>query len=173
MADENSAFSALSGNERFFAYQDGSGLRVWDRTQHALLILRQPLARHNVASFHFSWDGNTIFYSTYDGQHASLWRQSLAPLGSPVKLDTNQPLPGPIDLVGPPSPDGSIVNIGVGSGAAARNYLLVAGSGQPHALLPPGGVGPVGWWSPDGRHLVYIIYHGDQPVLSGIARVQS
>ncbi|HXT38023.1 MAG TPA: hypothetical protein VN837_20800, partial [Chloroflexota bacterium] len=58
-----------------------------------------------------------------------------------------------------------------GTGAGTLNYLMDARSGQPRPLLPPGGVGPVGWWSPDGNHLVYVLYQGDTAVQAGIARV--
>jgi hypothetical protein len=38
-------------------------------------------------------------------------------------------------------------------------------------LLPPGGVGTVGYWSPDGRRLVYTVYRDQEAVRSAIARV--
>ncbi len=89
-----------------------------------------------------------------------------------MALNNGRPLHGPIDLVGPPSADSTIVSFRIGSGANARNYVIDARYGSPHLLLPPGGVGLVGWWSPDGKRLVYIIYQGDDALYSAVAGVR-
>jgi Putative zinc-finger/WD40-like Beta Propeller Repeat len=172
-ADESSAFFAVSENGRFVAYQDGTGLRVWDRRRHGVLVLWQPLSKFGTSSFHFSWDGNTIFYSTYDQQYTKLFRLQLAPLGQALALNDGRPLHGPIDLVGPPSADNSVVNFRIGIGASARNYVIDAGHGSAHMLLPPDGVGPLGWWSPDGHHLIYMVYRGDSARFTAIAAVHN
>ena len=171
IASDPDGFYAVSAGQRFLAYQDGAGLRVWDRSEGGALVLSRAQARISQAGFHFSWDGNTIFYSVFDGKTTTLYRQTLAPLGAPVPLNPGKTLLGPIDLVGPTSPDGAIISFRVGTGAGTLNYLMDARSGQPHPLLPPGGVGPVGWWSPDGKHLVYVLYQGDTAIQAGIARV--
>jgi hypothetical protein len=171
VADDNSGFFAVSENGRFFAYQDHTGLRVWGRETGAQLLFRQPLTRFAESSFHFSWDGKTLFFSTFDGQYTKLYRQTLAPLGHATALNNNLPLPGPINLVGSPSPDSSIVAFRIGNGASAQNYVIDSRHGLARSLLPPGGVGPVGWWSPDGHHLVYMVFHGDSANYAAIARV--
>jgi hypothetical protein len=171
VADDRYAFFAVSASGRFVAYQDGTGLRVWDRARQGMLVLQQSLSKFGISSFHFSWDGNTIFYSTYDKQYTKLYRLQLAPLGKVVALNNGLPLHGPINLVGPPSADSSVVNFRIGTGATAQNYVIDAGHGSAHALLPPDGVGPVGWWSPDGLHLVYLVYRGDAAQYTAIAKV--
>lgn len=190
VTDEDTAFYALSSGGRFLAYQDHSGLRVWDRLRpipdasakgmaaRPTLIIREPLARYREASFHFSWDGTMLFYSVFDGHYTMLYRQILVSgtracnsTCQAVALDNRRPLHGPIDQVGPPSPDNAIANFRIGIGALARNFVIDAVSGLAHPLLPPEGVGPVGYWSPDGRHLVYTVYRGDDALFSAIARV--
>jgi hypothetical protein len=171
LADDQKAFFAVSEDGRYFAYQDRSGLRVWARDKGAQLVFRQPLTRFLESSFHFSWDGTTLFYSTFDGRYTKLYRKSLASRGNATALNNNTPLPGPINLVGSPSPDGSIVAFRIGSGASAQNYVIDSRHGLAHTLLPPGGVGPVGWWSPDGRRLVYMVYQGDTAKYAAIASV--
>ncbi|MDB5077227.1 MAG: hypothetical protein JWO42_3406, partial [Chloroflexi bacterium] len=109
--------------------------------------------------------------STFDGRYTKLYRKSLASRGNATALNNNTPLPGPINLVGSPSPDGSIVAFRIGSGASAQNYVFDSRHGLAHSLLPPGGVGPVGWWSPDGRRLVYMVYQGDTAKYAAIASV--
>jgi hypothetical protein len=173
IADEDSAFYAIAAQGSFVAYQDNAGLRIWDRAKGGLLIVRQPLARYGVASFHFSWDGRTVFYSIFDGRYTMLYRQQLDPaVRAPIALNDGRPLHGPINLVGPPSADGVIVSFRIGSGADARNYVIDGRHGPPHLLLPPGGVGLVGWWSPNGKRLVYIMYQGDEALYSAVAGVQ-
>ncbi len=172
VADEASGFSALSANERFFAYQDGTGLHVWDRTRAGAPIVVQPNARYMAAGFHFSWDGGTIFYSVFEGKRAVLYRQTLAPLGQPIALDHGLSLHGPIDLVGPTSADGAVLGFRTGTGSNTRNYLIDTRTGTAHSVLPPGGVGPLGWWSPNGRHVVYVLYQGDKAIRAGIAGVR-
>jgi hypothetical protein len=49
--------------------------------------------------------------------------------------------------------------------------VIDAFRGKAHLLLPPAGIGPVGWWSPDGLHLVYTVYRGDQGMYTAIAHV--
>ncbi len=171
VADEASAFYALSANQQFFAYQDGTGLRVWNRSQDADQIVFQANARYMATGFHFSWGGKTIFYSVFDGKSSLLYRQILAPLGAPTVLNDGESLPGPVDLVGPTSADGAVLDFRTGTGANTRNYLIDAQSGPAHLLPAPGGVGPVGWWSPNGRRMVYVLYQGDTAIRSGIARV--
>jgi hypothetical protein len=173
VADDNSAFFAVSESGRFFAYQDHTGLRIWARDSSAHLVFRQPLTRFAESSFHFSWDGKTLYFSTFDGRYTKLYRQALAPLGHAVALNNNRALPGPINLVGSPSPDGSLVTFRIGSGASAQNFVIDSRHGLAHSLLPPGGVGPVGWWSPDGRHLVFMVYHGDSAKYAAIASVSN
>ncbi len=169
-ADPDGAY-AVSARRRFLAYQDGKGLRVWDRSKGGALVLSRANARKSEAGFHFSWDGNTIFYGVFEDKTTTLYRQALAPLGAPVPLNHGKTFLGPINLVGPTSPDGAIISFRTGTGAGTLNYVMDARSGQPHPMLPPGGVGPVGWWSPDGRHLVYVLYQGDTAIRAGIARV--
>ncbi|HEY8286612.1 MAG TPA: hypothetical protein VIJ28_19660, partial [Chloroflexota bacterium] len=171
IASDPDGFYALSANLRFLAYQDGKGLRVWDRSKGGVLVLSRANARKSEAGFHFSWDGNTILYSVFDGKTTTLYRQKLAPLSAPVPLNHGMAFRGPIDLVGPTSPDGAIVSFRTGTLAGTLNYLMDTRSGPARQVLPPGGVGPVGWWSPDGNHLVYVIYQGDTAVRSGIARI--
>jgi hypothetical protein len=172
VADDSEGFLALSAGARFVAYQDGTGLRVWDRDRRGVLVLRQRFTRLAESSFHFSWDGKTIFYSTYDNTgYTMLYRQQLAPLGNAVALNSGRPLHGPINLVGPPSADNSVVSFRIGSGATAHNYVIDARNGPAHSLLPPTGVGPVGWWSPDGRHLVYTVYRGGEALYTDVAQV--
>jgi len=171
VADDSEGFVAMSGNERFLAYQDITGLRIWDRARGGILVLREPLTRFAESSFHFSWDGTAVFYSEYDQRYTKLYRRLLAPLGPAVALNHDQPLQGPITLVGSPSPDNSIVSFRIGSGATARNFVIDAVQGTAYLLLPPAGVGPIGWWSPDGRSLVYTVYRGDDALYTGIARV--
>jgi hypothetical protein len=173
IAAEDSAFWALSAGERFFAYQDGSGLRVWDRQHGGRLVLRNDLARFGQASFHFTWDGTAIFYSTFDGNYTMLYQQSLDPPGDPRALNDGKPLHGPILQVGSPSPDGSMVNFRTGQNNTAISYLIDARQGPAHRLLPPNGVGvgPVSSWSPDGTRFVYTVYRDHQAVGSAIARV--
>jgi hypothetical protein len=172
IADEASAFWALSAGERFFAYQDGTGLRVWDRARGGPLVVQNGLAAFGAASFHFSWDGRQLFYSTFDGHQTRLYRQTLDPLGAPRALDDGKPLPGPIVQVGSPSPDGTILNFRTGQFNTAVSYVIDSRHGPPHPVLPPGaGVGPVGAWSPNGTRFVYTIYRDDIAVRSAIARI--
>jgi hypothetical protein len=171
VADEQSAFYALSANQQFFAYQDGTGLRIWNRDQGATQVVFQTKSRYMASGFHFSWDGNTIFYSVFDGKSSVLYRQALSPLGPPIALNNGLSLQGPVDLVGPTSADGSVLNFRTGTGANTRNYLIGTQSGSARLLPTPGGVGPVGWWSPNGRRMVYVLYQGDTAIRSGIARV--
>jgi hypothetical protein len=169
---EDVAFWALSPGERFFAYQDQRGLRVWDLADGERLMANARV-RFGEASFHFSWDGGQIFYSTFDGRRTMLYRQALAPLGAPHALNDGKPLHGPILQVGSPSPDGSILNFHTGRNNGTISYLIDARSGHAHQLLPPraAGVGPVGSWSPDGTRMVFTIYRGAMPARSGIVRV--
>jgi Tol biopolymer transport system component/anti-sigma factor RsiW len=171
VADEQSAFYALSADQQFFAYQDGTGLRIWNRDRSTAQIIFQAKSRYMATSFHFSWDGNTIFYSVFDGKNSVLYRQVLSPLGQPTALNNGLSIQGPVDLVGPTSADGAVLNFRTGTGANTRNYLTDTQSGSARLLPTPGGVGPVGWWSPDGRRMVYVLYQGDTAVRSGIARV--
>lgn len=173
IAGADSGFWALSAGERFFAYQDSAGLRVWDRARGGMLVLRNSLARFAQASFHFSWDGREIFYSTFDGHYTRLYRQSLDPLESPQPLAGGRPLHGPILQVGAPSPDGTLLNYRTGQNSTALSYVIDTRHGLPHLLLPPGdaGVGPVGSWSPDGTRFVYTTYRGDVAVRSAIAQI--
>ena len=116
MTDDDNGFWALSANERFFASMDRIGLRIWDRERGGALVLRQELtrrgegelSRRGESGFHFSRDGNTIYYSTFDGHYTKLYRQTLDPPGAPQPLNLGLPLPGPILLVGSPSPDGAL-----------------------------------------------------------------
>jgi hypothetical protein len=171
IADEESGFYAVATHGRFVAYQDSAGLRIWDCARGGALIVRQPLARYGVTSFHFSWDGATVFYSVFDGRYTMLYRQQLDPLAAAVALNDGRPLHGPINLVGPPSANSAVVSFRIGSGANARNYVIDAQHGPPHLLLPPGGVGLVGWWSPDGTRLVYIICQDGAALYSAVAHV--
>jgi hypothetical protein len=174
IADEDTGFYALSPDGRYLAYQDHTGVRLWDRSRliagRPALILRQHLSPYREASFHFSWDGRLLVYSVYDGRYTMLYRQAL-PAGAQVALNDGRPLHGPIDLVGPLSPNGGVAAVRIGAAAQARNYLIDTRHGEAHALFPPAGVGPVGWWSPDGRRLVYTVYRGDDATYSAIARV--
>ncbi|HXT36695.1 MAG TPA: hypothetical protein VN837_14060, partial [Chloroflexota bacterium] len=117
IASDPDGFYAVSAGRRFLAYQDGTGLRVWDRSKGGALVLSRAQARISEAGFHFSWDGNTIFYSLFDGKATTLYQQALAPLGVPIPLNPGKTLPGPIDLVGPTSPDGAIISFRTGTGA--------------------------------------------------------
>jgi hypothetical protein len=173
VADEERGFYALSANRQFLAYQDGTGLHVWNRAQDGAQVLFQSNARYMATGFHFSWNGNTIFYSVFDGKNSLLYRQALSPLGRPVALNNGLSIQGPVDLVGPTSADGAVLGIRTGTGSNTRNYLIDTQSGPARLLLPPGGVGPVGWWSPDGRRMVYVLYQGDTAIRSGIARVSN
>ena len=112
LTDDDNGFWALSANGRFFASMDRLGLRIWDRGRGGALVLRQELtrrgdgevSRRGESSFHFSQDGKTIYYSTFDGHYTKLYRQTLDPPGAPQPLNLGLPLPGPILLVGSPLP---------------------------------------------------------------------
>ena len=169
--DEQWAFWALPADQRFFAYQDRTGLRIWDRRRGGALIVREGLARHGESSFHFSWDGKTLFYSTFDGHYTKLYRQSLDPWRPASPLNDGRPLSGPILQVGAPSPDSEVVSFRTGQGGTAESYLIDARRGPAHLLLPPGGVGPVVSWSPDGARFVYTIYRGDEAAGAAVAEV--
>ncbi len=88
-------------------------------------------------------------------------------------LNNGLSIQGPVDLVGPTANRwrrSSAFALGH-ENQTARNYLIDTQSGPARLLLPPGGVGPVGWWSPDGRRMVYVLYQGDTAIRSGIARI--
>ena len=176
IGDDSVGFMAVSANARFLAYQDATGLRIWDRSRAGTLVVSQPSSRLSESSFHFSWDGNVVFFSTYahtrsGGGVSRLYRQQLAPLAPPTLLGGGWPRAEQINLVGPPSADSSIVSFRTGSGAGTRSYVVDAAGGQAHLLLAPDGDGPVGWWAPDGRSMIYVIYQGDNAQYSAIARV--
>ena len=176
IGDDSTGFMALSANARFLAYQDATGLRIWDRSRGGTLVVSQPSSRLSESSFHFSWDGNVVFFSTYTqaqsgGGLSRLCRQQLAPLAPPTVLGGGWPRTEQINLVGPPSADSSIVSFRTGSGAGTRSYVVDAAGGHAHPLLSPDGDGPVGWWAPDGRSMIYMVYRGDNAQYSAIARV--
>ena len=181
LTDDDNGFWALSANGRFFASMDRLGLRIWDRGRGhgGALVLRQELtrrgdgevSRRGESSFHFSQDGNTIYYSTFDGHYTKLYRQTLDPPGAPQPLNLGMPLPGPILLVGSPSPDGTLVSFQIGTRDAARSYVIDAYRGRPRLLLPPGGIGPVGALSPDGTKMIATTYQGDRATGSRIVAI--
>jgi len=178
IGDDSMGFMAVSANARFLAYQDASGLRIWDRDRGGVPVVHQPSSRLSESSFHFSWDGNTVFFSTYS--HAGsgkgfskLFRQRLAPLSPPAALDSGRTRAEQINLVGPPSSDSTIASFRTGTGATTRSYVVGAASGSAHLLLSPDGDGPVGWWSPDGLRMIYVVYRGSNAQFSAIARVST
>ena len=179
LTDDDNGFWALSANGRFFTSMDRLGLRIWDRDRDGALVLRQELtrrgegelSRRGESGFHFSRDGNTIYYSTFDGHYTKLYRQTLKPPGAPQPLNLGLPLPGPILLVGSPSPDGALVSFQTGARDAARSYVIDAYRGRPRLLLPPGGVGPVGTLSPDGTRMIATTYQGDRATGSRIVAI--
>jgi|GEM_PF-1856687 len=182
LTDDDNGFWALSANGRFFASMDRLGLRIWDRGHGhgGALVLRQELtrrgdgevSRRGESSFHFSQDGNTIYYSTFDGHYTKLYRQTLDPPGAPQPLNFGLPLPGPILLVGSPSPNGTLVSFQIGTRDAARSYVIDAYRGRPRLLLPPGGIGPVGALSPDGTKMIATTYQGDRATGSRIVAIE-
>jgi Tol biopolymer transport system component len=142
-------------------FEPGKGeslVRIDVQTGHVTNLMPLP-AGIGFPKFHFSPDGNTVFYLTRSSLPGSnAWRVVARDLTSGRETDV---IEKPGLYTEALSPDGLRLVIGVNEKGTQILFVLPAAGGEPRELLRVDGEKEVPfwgspWWTPDGRYISFL-----------------
>ncbi len=143
------------------AFEPGKGrslVRIDVQTGHVTNLMPLP-AGIGFPKFHFSPDGNTVFYLTWSSLPGSnAWRVVARDLTSGQETDV---IEKPGLYTGALSPDGRRLVIGINEKGTQILFVMPVSGGDLRELLRVDGEKEVPfwgspWWTPDGRYVAFL-----------------